>query len=315
MLCVVCSVHWVFYSVLFCSVLYWAVLYWAALYCAVLLWCSASAVVCSLYKFSSAKNSSQLALLCVLCCVLCSQLPPYRSVSVCSTYYYGALRTAFAFSGISNTQNECQPGRHTQAYTGRRQAEPVSQPETAAASSTVRRKRRHWECICICVSFACVYLCVSFIRSLGTFRWLVRSMCAKQRQQHITAQRTHTHTAHVRVYLALALAWPRFHSMRSWTKILLFVIWTHGDSSSSSSSQSELMDSGGAYAAMVVGKGRGTANGNQHWIWPPACLACPAPNGLLRTLMQLSENFGWNIENTNSLDKGEQVYKWKISQI
>lgn len=193
-------------SVLLCSVQHCAALYWAALYCAVLLWCSASAVVCSLYKFSSAKNSSQLALFCARCCAVLS----VAAVSV-GLGLFNVLRTAFAFSGISNTQNECQPGRQAYVHRGRRQAEPVSSSSSSSANAgtdnvSVFVYLLHW----------CVYLCfVHSVRSLGTFRWLVRSMCAKQRQQHSTThthhQNSHTYTYHVRVYLA----WPRFHCMRS----------------------------------------------------------------------------------------------------
>lgn len=184
-------------SVLLCSVQH----------CAVLLWCSASAVVCSLYKFSSAKNSSQLALFCARCCA-CSQLPPYRSVSVCSTYYVQLLPSV---EYQIHRMNASQAGRQAYVHRGRRQAEPVSSSSSSSANAgtdnvSVFVYLLHW----------CVYLCfVHSVRSLGTFRWLVRSMCAKQRQQHSTThthyQNSHTYTYHVRVYLA----WPRFHCMRS----------------------------------------------------------------------------------------------------
>lgn len=211
MLCVVCSVHWVFYSVLFSTGLLCSVLGCSVLCCSVLLWCSASAVVCSLYKFSSAKNSSQLALCSVLCAVL-----SVAAVSV-GLGLFNVLRTAFAFSGISNTQNECQPGRHTQAYTGRRQSQSASQPETAAAaaaaSSTVRRKRRHWQCICICVSFACV--CVSVFRSFGTFARYVSLACslyvrkAEATAQHNAHTPSHWHTYTYTQYVCIWLwYWP-----------------------------------------------------------------------------------------------------------
>lgn len=213
MLCVVCSVHWVFYSVLFSTVLYWA-----ALYCAVLLWCSASAVVCSLYKFSSAKNSSQLALFCALCSVLCSQLPPYRSVSVCSTYYVQLLPSV---EYQIHRMNASQAGRHTYTEAEGRQ----SQSAAAAAAQTQALTMYLYLCI-FCIG---VCICVSFIRYVRSVRFVgLFALCAQSRGNS-TAQRTHTiktHTrtrTHVRVYLA----WPRFHCMRSWTKILLFALYEH----------------------------------------------------------------------------------------
>lgn len=91
--------------------------------------------------------------------------------------------------------NASQAGihRHTQAE-GR-----ASQPASQRQQQQQQRQAAQYDAnagtdnvsVFVYLLHWCVYLCiVHSVRSLGTFRWLVRSMCAKQRQQHST---THTH--------------------------------------------------------------------------------------------------------------------------
>lgn len=179
-------------SVLLCSVQHCAVQY-----CAVLLWCSASAVVCSLYKFSSAKNSSQLALFCARCSVLCSQLPPYRSVSVCSTYYVQLLPSV---EYQIHRMNASQAGRHTYTEAEGRQ----SQSAAAAAAQTQALTMYLYLCI-FCIG---VCICVLFIRYVRSVRFVgLFALCAQSRGNS-TAQRTHTIKTHTRTRTTYVCIWP-----------------------------------------------------------------------------------------------------------
>lgn len=165
------------------------------LFCAVLLWCSASAVVCSLYKFSSAKNSSQLALFCALCSVLCSQLPPYRSVSVCSTYYVQLLPSV---EYQIHRMNASQAGRHTYTEAEGRQS------QSAAAAQTQALTMYLYLCI-FCIG---VCICVSFIRYVRSVRFVgLFALCAQSRGNS-TAQRTHTIKTHTRTRTTYVCIWP-----------------------------------------------------------------------------------------------------------
>lgn len=174
-------------SVLLCSVQYCAALFCTGLFC-----CGALPQPLFVHFINFLQLKTQVSSLCsVLGAVLCSQLPPYRSVSVCSTYYVQLLPSV---EYQIHRMNASQAGRQAYVHRGRRQAEPVSSSSSSSANAgtdnvSVFVYLLHW----------CVYLCfVHSVRSLGTFRWLVRSMCAKQRQQHSTTythyQNSHTYT-------------------------------------------------------------------------------------------------------------------------
>lgn len=195
-----------FYSVLFSTGLLCSVLGCSVLCCSVLLWCSASAVVCSLYKFSSAKNSSQLALCSVLCAVLCSQLPPYRSVSVCSTYYVQLLPSV---EYQIHRMNASQAGIHRHTQAEGRASQPASQPARDSDNSSSSSGKQHSTTqtqaltmyLYLCIFCIGVCICVSFIRYVRSVRFVgLFALCAQSRGNS-TAQRTHTITlAHVHVY-------------------------------------------------------------------------------------------------------------------
>lgn len=117
-----------------------------------------------------------------------------RSVSVLWSLFSGLwsrsrfvrlLRTAFAFSGISNTQNECQPGRPEPARPGhtpykQAAAQQQQQHEYDANAGTVNVS----VCVCVCV---CIRSFVRSVRFVGLF-----ALCAQSRGNAHTPLHAHS---------------------------------------------------------------------------------------------------------------------------
>lgn len=184
MLCVVCSVHWVFYSVLFSTVLF----------C-----CGALPQPLFVHFINFLQLKTQVSSLCSVLgavhALSCRRIGRSRFVQ----------RTTYSFCLQWNIKyTEWMPARQAGIRTQRQKAGRASQQQQQQ-----QRKRRHWQCICICVSFALV--CVSVFRSFGTFARYVSLACSlyvrkaeatAQHNAHTLSKLTHVH---VHTYVCI---WP-----------------------------------------------------------------------------------------------------------
>lgn len=185
-------------SVLLCSVQHCAALFCTGLFC-----CGALPQPLFVHFINFLQLKTQVSSLCsVLGAVLCSQLPPYRSVSVCSTYYVQLLPLV---EYQIHRMNASQAGRHT--YT---EAEGRQSQSAAAAAAQTQALTMY---LYLCIFCLCVCICVSFIRYVRSVRFVgLFALCAQSRGNS-TAQRTHTIKTHTRTrtHIRVYLAWPRFH--------------------------------------------------------------------------------------------------------
>lgn len=145
------------------------------------------------------------------CAVLCSQLL-YRSrfVQQRSTYVQLLPSVEYQIHRMNARQPASQPASKQASQRQRPSTKHQYEYDANAGSENVAVSV-YFVCVSLCVcgplcmcecacvsaclpASVCVCVCVSFIRSLGTFRWFVRSstMCAKQRQRLHTVQLTHT---------------------------------------------------------------------------------------------------------------------------
>lgn len=185
MLCVVCSVHWVFYSVLFSTVLF----------C-----CGALPQPLFVHFINFLQLKTQVSSLCSVLgavhALSCRRIG--RSRFVQRTTYSFCLQWNIKYTEWMPAR---QAGRHTYTEAEGRQSQSAA---AAAAAQTQALTMYLYLCI-FCIG---VCICVSFIRYVRSVRFVgLFALCAQSRGNS-TAQRTHTIKTHTRTRTTYVCIWP-----------------------------------------------------------------------------------------------------------